>query len=182
MIRNFIILSVLIGLGAAYTHYADRTLPAPETKIAGDNKIQNKAPAFTFKTLDGKTQTLEDFTGKVVILNFWASWCAPCVIEFPQMIDLAKKTANDSVLIFMSVDESVADIEKFLKKQKGYDAANIYMAHDADKSIAQKLFQTYKLPETYIMTPDLMIAEKIVGADVVWNAPDMIAKIKSYKN
>lgn len=52
-----------------------------------------RAPAFTLKTLDGKTVSLSDYKGKAVLLNFWATWCGPCKLEMPWLIDLQKKYA-----------------------------------------------------------------------------------------
>jgi len=175
MIRNLVILLLLAGAAFGYTAYSERI-------VAAAQQGPQKAATFVFKILDGKTYALEDFQDKVVILNFWASWCAPCVIEFPQMIKLAEKTKDSSVLIFMSIDEEKADIEKFLK-QHGNNAkgSNIIIGHDADKSISRDLYKTYRIPETFIIAPGGMIAEKIIGADVIWDSPDMVRKIKSLK-
>ena len=176
MIRNLILLAVLLCATAAYTVYSDNSsFPASIEK--------KKAPDFSFQALDGKSYALEDFAGKVVIINFWASWCAPCVIEFPQMIALAKATAKESIFIFLSLDENAADIEKFVKKLgEDVQSPNIIIGRDADKKISGDLFQTYKLPETFILTPDATIAEKITGADIVWDSPAMVRKIKKLKS
>lgn len=175
MIRNLMILLALAGAAIGYTVYSERMIPAPPQSV-------KMAPAFTFKTLDGKKRALEDFRDKVVILNFWASWCAPCVIEFPQMLKLAEMTREESILLFMSIDEDKADIEKFMKQHgKNAGGPNVIIGHDADKSISRGLYQTYMIPETFIIAPGGAIAEKITGADVLWDSPDMAAKIKSLK-
>lgn len=177
MIRNLAILLLLAGMAAGYTLYSERAIPAPTGA-----QSQNTAPDFSFKTVDGKKHALKDFEDKVVILNFWASWCAPCVIEFPQMLKLAEMTREDSILLFLSIDEDTADIQKFLKQHgKNAKGPNIIIGHDADKSISRDLFKTYMIPETFIIAPDGTIAEKITGADVIWDAPDMVQKIKSLK-
>jgi thiol-disulfide isomerase/thioredoxin len=176
MIRNLVILAILSGAVLAYTFYSERVMPAPSYD-------QPVAPAFSFETVDGKKHSISDFKDKVVVLNFWASWCAPCVIEFPQMISLAEKTQENSVLIFMSIDEEKADIQKFIKKHpKIAKAENIMVAHDKTKSISRNLFRTYQIPETYIIAPGGRIADKIVGADVLWDSATMVEKINSLKN
>jgi cytochrome c biogenesis protein CcmG, thiol:disulfide interchange protein DsbE len=173
MIRNLLILILLSGAAIGYTLYSERVMPAPTEK-----KI---APAFSFETLDDKKHSLADFDDKVVVLNFWASWCAPCVIEFPHMMELAKMTESDSVFVFLSIDEEKSDIERFMKKNKIAITKNILIAHDERKIISRDLFRTYKIPETYIIAPGGMIADKITGADIVWDSPDMVRKIKSLK-
>lgn len=173
MIRNILLLLMLFGAAIAYTVYSERIVPAPaQTHLV--------APAFTFETVDGKKHSLSYFKHKTVVLNFWASWCAPCVIEFPQMIRLADMTKEESVFIFMSIDDEKADIKKFLKK---YDVKtdNIIIGHDRTKAISRDLFKTYKIPETYIIAPDGRIADKITGADIIWDSPEMAQKIKSLK-
>lgn len=180
MIRNIVILGVLIAAALAYTWFDSRNnmqRAVPIQPAATQTQRQN-APYFTFKTLNGKTYGLKDFAGKPVILNFWASWCAPCVIEFPAMLQLAQKT--DGIFIFLSQDESDAEIERFIKRHgKDLPLKNVYIARDENKKTAQKLYQTFKLPETYIIDKNTGIAEKIIGADVDWSGTDMQQKMKA---
>jgi len=173
MIRNLLILILLGGAAIGYTLYSERVVPA-----SAQHKI---APAFSFETLDGKKHSLADFDDKVVVLNFWASWCAPCIIEFPPMLKLAEMTKNDSVFVFLSIDEEKSDIERFMKKNKIAGAKNILIAHDKRKIISRDLFKTYKIPETYIIAPGGMIVDKITGADALWDSPNMVRKIQSLK-
>lgn len=182
MLRNILILGGLLTSAAAYTYYADFQNAPPalqQEDPAGQNSIATmEAPSFSFQDMEGKIRTLTDFKGKAVILNFWASWCAPCVIEMPQMFNLAEKTKEDAVYLFISLDNSEEEISRFLTKNKFHDlSSNIHIGLDVDRKISN-LFQTYKIPETYLITPDLKISDKIIGADLVWNDQDMIEKIK----
>lgn len=183
MLRNILILGALLASAAAYTYHADYQNSAPvmtkDSAAPESSETLMDAPSFSFKDMNGKTRTLEDFKGKAVILNFWASWCAPCVIEMPQMFDLASKTKEEAVYLFVSLDDSEEEIKRFLAKYKS-DALspNIHIGLDEGRKISN-LFQTYKIPETYLITPNLKIADKIIGADLVWNDQDMIEKIKS---
>jgi thiol-disulfide isomerase/thioredoxin len=182
MIRNLAILGLLMALTLGYTWYDDysRQGPAKAPQPQSD-VLRQKAPDFSFETLEGQKHRLSDFRGKTVVLNFWASWCAPCVIEFPQMIALAGATKDKSVFLFISQDDSHEAVERFVKKYAKNLTENVYIGRDSDKSIAQQLYQTFKLPETYIITPDGMIADKIVGADVEWNGDDMRRTIESLR-
>lgn len=182
MIRNLAILGLLMGLTLGYTLYDDYSRQGPaEAQPAKTDIVQQEAPDFSFETLEGKKHRLSEFKGKVVVLNFWASWCAPCVIEFPQMAALAKATKGKTVFLFLSQDDTDEAMERFVKKYGKDLSDNVYIARDSDKSIAQGLYQTYKLPETYIIAPDGRIADKIIGADVEWNGKDMRRKIEALR-
>lgn len=177
MIKNILILLILILSGVGYTFWTDqggRQIAAPpqtvEEKKTDVTSPKHMAPDFSFTDLKGRKFTLSNFRGKAVVLNFWASWCAPCVIEFPQMLALAGKNEKDSVFIFLSQDDDRADIDRFLKKQmKALPQKNVIIAKDENKKIAQDLFQTFKLPETYLIDRKGIIRDKIIGADIEWD-------------
>ncbi len=85
--------------------------------LAGEKT--SKAIDFKGTTLNGKEIKLSDFIGKVVILDFWASWCGPCRKEFPFLIDLYRKNMeNDVVVVAVNLDENPADMKKFLSRLK----------------------------------------------------------------
>lgn len=76
------------------------------------------APSFTLKDLNGNTVTMDSFKGKVVFLDFWASWCGPCKEELPELELLYKKYGKDGFeVIGVSVDKSESNIAEFLKKR-----------------------------------------------------------------
>ena len=179
MTRNILVLAVLLVVAALCTFYLDfsgASLSTPKDKTAAP-LLQQKVPDFVFKDIKGRDHSLEDFKNKVIVLNFWASWCAPCVVEFPAMVALAESTRNSTVFIFLSQDDNDASVTRFIKKYAPETTDNVLIARDADKSIAENLYQTFKLPETYIIGPDLKIRDKIIGADVDWNGAEMRGKI-----
>lgn len=80
--------------------------------------IGEAAPAFTLKDMKGNTVTLESLKGKVVFLDFWATWCGPCKEEFPELDALYKKYGKDGFeVIGISVDKSESNVAEFLKKR-----------------------------------------------------------------
>ena len=91
-----------------------RSLPAQEAP-AND---QPAAPAWKLADLDGKPVSLADFKGKVVILDFWGTWCAPCRDEIPGFVELQKKFADKGlVVVGISLDqEGAAFVQKFVKQ------------------------------------------------------------------
>ena len=79
-------------------------------------KPDSPAPAFTLEALDGKPHRLSDYRGKVVLVNFWASWCPPCLAEMPSMQRLADRMAAESFeILAVNVGESPFKVAKFMK-------------------------------------------------------------------
>ena len=77
-----------------------------------------KAADFTLKTIDGEEVSLSDFEGKVVLLDFWATWCPPCRRGVPDLVEIQKKYKDELVIIGISLDNqsTVADIEPFIEE------------------------------------------------------------------
>ena len=177
MTKNILLLVMVLCVGAIYTALSDfYTTP----NVSKTQKEYKPVPDFTWENLNGDIKALSSIEDKVIALNFWATWCAPCVVEFPQMVKLAKKNQDKMVLIFLSVDENKDDIKKFIKKYASdIPNKNIYVGWDKDKHISSSLFGTTKYPETYLITPSHKIYEKIIGADVEWNGDTMHKKIQT---
>lgn len=121
---------------------------------------QPLAADFTLRDLDGKLHKLSDYRGKVVFLNFWATWCPPCREEIPSMERLNEVLGGkDFVMLAINTDENVKDLEAFVKE----DPHNFTVLSDADGKI-QQLYKVFKFPETFILDRQGHIVEHIVGA------------------
>jgi len=118
------------------------------------------APNFTFPGLDGKKASLTDYRGKVVLLNIWATWCAPCVAEMPSMEKLYQELKDEGFeILAVSVDESGAEaVSPFMEKHK----LGFPVLLDTKGDI-KSLYQTTGIPESFIVDKDGMILEKIIG-------------------
>ena len=82
-------------------------------------KEKRKAPAWSLKSLDGRTLSLADLKGKVVFLNFWATWCPPCRAEMPSMEALHKRFADEGLeMIACDIMENQSDVKKFISDNK----------------------------------------------------------------
>lgn len=178
MLKNLLIVIALAALTAGLTLYFDTSLPqAPGGDQAPAAYVEGaRAPDFTLTDLKGKTHTLEDFRGKTVILNFWASWCPPCVKEFPDLLALAASSPDDTVLIALSSDFEEEPMNRFLRKlerqnPEAYRLPNIVIALDKDAAITQGLFQSHLLPETILIDERGIMRRKIAGAN--WSRADM---------
>ena len=130
-------------------------------------------------TIDGKSQTLADLRGKVVVLNFWATWCPPCVEETPALNRLQKHIeARRGVVFGVAADEDPAAFEKFLREQGVvFPTYRDPLTRDNHSPIAQS-YGTSMYPETYVIDRNGKIARKFVGYQQ-WDSPDMLAYFDS---
>jgi peroxiredoxin len=154
------------SMGFAFAILAFFSLPhyrQGESSIAGRT-------ADDFKMdLNGKPGHLSDLRGKVVILNFWASWCGPCVEETPALIALQQRIApRNGVVVGVSVDDDAAAYAKFVKDQ----GINFPTMNDPSAKIAHE-YGSSMWPETYVIDRKGKIARKIIGPQD-WNSPEML--------
>jgi len=134
-----------------------------EPSLAG-----SKAPEFAFQ-LEGRSAKLADLRGRVVVLNFWATWCPPCVEELPSLERLHQQMAARGVVVLgVSVDEDADAYEKFLREWK----ITFPTYRDPSKKIAIA-YETFMYPETYIIGADGRVARKIIGAQR-WDGAEMM--------
>lgn len=121
--------------------------------------------------LDGNEINLADFKGKVIFLNFWATWCKPCIAEMPSIQRAIEKLGSQEVVFLAASDESVEKIEKF-KTRFGFPFQFIRVLDDYAN------LEVYSLPTTiiYDRNGDIVINE--AGARE-WDADDMIEKLSS---
>ena len=131
-----------------------------------------QAPDFTFTDLNGKESRLSALRGKVVLINFWASWCTPCLTEFPKMIRLIEHFNGDVVLLAISKDENIDDIHRFLARFPELPKSVIIVL-DQDKHISHDIFHTVRLPETIIIGTDQTMRRKIIGEPNIWEGAEI---------
>lgn len=190
MWRNLFIAAVVVGLALTGSWMMERAdlsdAPPPEATDAALNpNAAALVPDFEFATLDGQSMSIRTLAGKTVLLNFWASWCAPCQTEFPMLLALAAREKDNLVLVAVSVDHDSDARDKFLARMSEdyadlYPAANVLLVDDAPKAIAQDLFQTIRYPETILIAPDQTMVEKIAG-EIDWTGSEMAQKLASLK-
>lgn len=110
-----------------------------------------------------KAYGLKDFEGKVILLNFWASWCVPCVREIPSMMRLVEKMEGKLVILAVSQDKNEADLRAFLKSFAPFPK-DFYVLWDRERKVADS-YGTDVLPESYIISPQLKLVRKVVGVE-----------------
>jgi thiol-disulfide isomerase/thioredoxin len=127
------------------------------------------APDATFKDLDGKDVTLSSLKGKVVVLNFWATWCEPCQVEIPWMIELQQKNADKGFTILGAAmdDEGKSVVEPYVQKTEfDVDGKKMKMNYPivlGNDDVASKFGGLIGLPTTVVITRDGKIAKRFIG-------------------
>lgn len=177
------IVTVIVGFAIAvlFLKWKESTMSSTgaDKLNAIDQMEVEGLPSFEGKTLDGKTIQLADFNGKIVIVSFWASWCSPCLEEFPSLIELIEKMNGDIQLFAISQDSAKEEIDVFLKSFPRSKNPNIHVLWDEDRSIGKK-FQVDRLPESFVGNRSHKLVRKIVGT-IDWATPDAIEFMKEIK-
>lgn len=167
MIRVFLcaLFSLIVVLGLHFSGVVDFGLSSPEKE---STFVPQPAPDVVFTKPDGTKIALRDLKGKVVLLNFWASWCGPCFDEFPSLLDLVETFGGQIVLIAVSNDSDPKEIGKFIrlfspKGQKQFQNPHVHLVWDERSAISQKQFGVLRFPETLLLDSQLKMVKKIVG-------------------
>jgi cytochrome c biogenesis protein CcmG/thiol:disulfide interchange protein DsbE len=124
------------------------------------------APDFTVQGPD-RTVSLHDYRGKIVVLNFWATWCPPCVEEMPSLVKLQANMKDRITVLAVSVDVDDTAYHRFIKDHN----VDLLTVRDGDQR-SNALYGTFKFPETYIIDRKGTIRRKLIGA-VDWTAPEI---------
>lgn len=131
------------------------------------SRIGSVAPDFTVQDSDHRV-TLSQFRGNVVVLNFWATWCPPCVEELPSMIYMQGRMREKGVTVLaVSIDIDADYYHRFLKEHN----VNLLTVRDPEQR-SSALYGTFGWPETYIIDRKGVVCRKLVGP-VNWNAPEI---------
>ena len=131
-------------------------------------RIGSVAPDFTLQDADRKI-SLSELRGKIVVLNFWATWCPPCVEEMPSLVQMQQRLKNKGVSVLaVSLDVDENAYHKFLKDYK----VDLLTVRDPDQK-SNNLYGTFKFPETYIIDRNGVMRRKFIGP-VDWSQPEVV--------
>lgn len=133
----------------------------------------NYAPPFELKDVNGKKSSLSEYKGKVVLLNFWATWCEPCKSELPSLNNIyATLKDKGFVVLGVSVDTSEKTVRNFIMDEKIVFPVLL----DKDKDVYFDQYAIMGLPTSFLINRDGIIVEKIIG-EKKWDSPDMRDKV-----
>jgi peroxiredoxin len=131
-------------------------------------RIGSQAPDFTVQDSERKV-TLSELRGKVVVLNFWASWCQPCIDETPSLVEMQHKMQDKGVTVLaVSIDDDDDAYHRFLNHYR-VDLLTVRDAHKASNA----MYGTFKFPETYVIDRNGVMRRKFIGA-VDWSSPEVV--------
>jgi thiol-disulfide isomerase/thioredoxin len=145
-----ILVAAVLGLAGLW--YAKKDGGGSVARVAAG------APDFRLSDLGGRTVSLRDYKGKIVLLNFWATWCASCKEEMPALNALYKRRKNDFELLAASVDQGGRkDVMAFVA---AYDPAFPVLLADL---ATQQAYGVHDLPTSFLIAPDGRIIRRYLG-------------------
>lgn len=146
--------------------------PRGQFKVLG---LGDVAPNFTVRQESGNVVALADFRGKIVVLNFWATWCPPCIEEMPALNRLADHyRGKDVVVLGVSLDEDASQYDDFIAKNE----IKFLTLRNPARAVSEQ-YGTYKLPETYIISRQGRLLKKYIGPRD-WSSAEIYAEIDAY--
>jgi cytochrome c biogenesis protein CcmG/thiol:disulfide interchange protein DsbE len=146
---------VLLALSACYTG-------------SRPPRIGSNAPEFTVQDAQNRI-TLSQYRGQVVVLNFWATWCAPCIEELPSLVEMQQRMKAKGVIVLaISVDVDENAYRRFVRDHN----VNLLTVRDPDQK-SPALYGTHLFPETYVLDRNGVMRRKFIGA-VDWTEPEIV--------
>lgn len=132
------------------------------------SRVGSPAPQFTIQDQE-RTVSLNQFKGQVLVLNFWATWCPPCIEEMPSLVQMQQRMKAKGVTVLaVSIDVDDNAYHEFLKQH----GVNLLTVRDPDQK-TPSLYGTYRWPETYVIDRSGVVRRKFIGA-VDWTEPDVL--------
>jgi len=179
--KSLLVIIAVVAVIAA-TYLADRATRQPRKGPVNlrvpDAKDAKPAPQLTLKDLDGKEVSLEQYRGKVVLVNFWATWCEPCQVEIPWLIEMQQKySAQGFTILGIAMDEDGASIvTPWVQKERfdvnGTKSAMNYPIVIGNDAAADKFGGLLGYPTSVLISRDGKILKRITGIIT----PDEITK------
>jgi len=140
----------------------ESTVEDGQAGAAGAACMADAKPAsdFTLPSLDGKPVKLSSFKGKVVLLNFWATWCGPCKAEIPGFVELQTQYKNDLVVLGLSVDDPADKAKAFADQYKVNYPMVLGLGHD---EIQDAYGPIYGIPASFLISRDGKVCKRHLG-------------------
>src|SRR5437868_4248905 len=136
--------------------------------------VGSSAPDFTVSDSQ-RTVSLHDYKGKVVVLNFWASWCAPCIEELPSLIQMQHDMGNKVTVLAVATDHDPEAYKRFIRDNK----VDLITVNDQAQKSSDR-YGTWGWPETYIIDRKGIIRRKFIGP-VEWTNPTIVSYLEKLR-
>ncbi len=169
--RSLLLVIVVLALVGGSIYLSSSSSSRPPSGSGKIVAIGDAAPDFQLEDMQGKKVSLSALRGKVILVNFWATWCPPCRAEMPSMDKLNAAMADeDFVMLAINVEANGrAAVAEFLKK-----APHKFPVLIDEQGIVQELYGVYKFPESFVIRKDGIIDDKVIGA-IDWAHPEKVA-------
>jgi cytochrome c biogenesis protein CcmG/thiol:disulfide interchange protein DsbE len=133
------------------------------------------APNFSITADSGQTISPASFGGKLLVLNFWATWCPPCISEMPSLDQFQREVQKDGVVVLaVSVDKNEKAYKGLLDQAK----PAFLTARDPESNVNAE-YGTFKYPESYVIDRSGKVVQKFIGP-VDWMDPKVLTALRSY--
>ncbi|MBA3010943.1 MAG: TlpA family protein disulfide reductase [Proteobacteria bacterium] len=139
--------------------------------------VGDPAPDFSLKDLEGKTWVLSELKGQVVFINFWATWCPPCMKELPSMQKLYETLPGDKFKMLAVLNNDKPAVANFIANQNGFAMPIL----DDSQQLTGSKYAITGLPETFIVDKQGIVREKVIGP-AQWDSPDSVQMISNLIN
>lgn len=168
--------AIVIAMACAFASVGGNAADAPSTAKFSISNPPKILPSISFETSDGMPTTLDRFKGKFVLLNIWATWCAPCRYEMPTLDRLQAKLGSEKfVVVALSIDRAgQKPVRKFFSET---DVKNLEIYIDRSMQ-AMRSLSAVVLPTTLLIGPEGREIGRLLGP-AEWDSPEMIRFLKS---
>ena len=179
ILQNFLLSFALLIFAVPYAQSKEVPLSVDEKKVLKKLRITPatqwiEAHDFAGDLMDAKTVNLKDYRGRFVLLNFWATWCSPCLKEMPDFEKAYLQMGHDKLVVLaVGMGESIEKIKAFFYK---YGFSFPLLADN--KMEITKLYGVRNIPVTYMIGPDGVVLGRALGIRD-WASPDLLAFIDS---
>ena len=168
-------LLLLLLILLSFSGCGEQPTDTVRTAVTSGAEVGRTAPDFTLTDMQGQQVTLSALKGKVVILNFWATWCPPCRQEMPSMEELYRTYKEQGLVILaVNVEENGAPLVKRFLERTPYSFPILLDG----SAVVQNNYMVYRLPETFIIDRNGNVVEKVTGA-VDWTSGPFFKLVKS---
>ena len=150
-------------------------LPMAMSASAVEQSDPKPVPVVAFQSMDGQDVTIEDFVGKTVVLNFWATWCAPCKREMPSLDRLQAEFNKDEVLV-LALAADRAEPGKLQSWMDDIGIENLEIYRDPKRGVAQKM-GVFGLPLTVIVDAEGNEVARHAGY-AEWDTPEIVELVR----